>query len=340
MPRKLTKKTAKKTTKKVTNKVVVESVVEKPKVNIDEKIANAKYGMIAIDVLNANRGNRFIEYAVKKSLGLPNPTCSISMFNVPSEIGLEQINKMDFVLLPGSTILANEKNQGLAMNYLDKIKVPKFCVAASGWKPHFKLNDFALKHIDGPIGARDTDTVEDCKALGKDVIFVGCPTAMIGYPGKVEDPQFDIIGFARKEVPWQKAFFKNLKNKYPQRCFVASVQERTFEVPILKELTKYAVYYDNPADVVSTYSRCGNVWTGRLHGCLPGMAFSKEVMFFGNPNDSRFTLLSWLGVPINILGSDLKECKIVGPEVYSNKLQELKNNLVEWRKQTIEKVYN
>lgn len=301
-------------------------------------LSKAKYGLITIDIHSSNRGNRLIEYAVKKMLGLPDPLVQISAFHVPHAASLEQMNKMDFVLIPGATILAKDKNQGLALDYLDKIKVPRFCVASGGWKPHFPINEFALKHIDGPVGVRDLDTIEECKRLGKDYVFTGCPTAFLDSSGPTSTDKFIIIGYGRKQVPDQKILFEKVKN-YHKLPLVSAIQEPSFEKPIAKVLNTNIFSYDNPEDVYKKYSKCQMVVTGRLHGVLPALSQNKPVVFFGNKKDSRFGLLSYLQIPINDVTMNYDKKLVTYAKTYRPKIEELKLNLAEWRKSTIETLY-
>lgn len=301
-------------------------------------LSKAKYGMITIDIHSSNRGNRLIEFAVKTMLGLPEPLVQISAFHVPHPASLDQMNEMDFVLIPGATILAKDKNQGLALDYLDKIKVPKFCVASGGWKPNFKINEFAINNIDGPVGVRDLDTIEECKRLNKDYIFTGCPTAFLDSYGPTSKDKFIIIGYGRKQVPDQKILFESVR-KCHNMTLLSAIQEPSFEKPIAKSLNTSFFTYDDPSEVYKKYSEATMVVTGRLHGVLPALSQNKPVVFFGNKNDSRFGLLSYLQIPINDVTMKYGNKFVTYADKYRPKIEELKLNLFEWRKRTIETLY-
>ncbi|MCD6487461.1 MAG: polysaccharide pyruvyl transferase family protein [Syntrophobacterales bacterium] len=291
---------------------------------------------MTIDTPESNRGNRLIEYAIKKVLGLPEPSVSIPMFVNPRRFQIDQINQCDFILLPGATILAKGKGQGEAMNSLKKMKPPKFCIGAGGWHPLFKLNFKAMKHIDGSLGIRDLHTYDQCKKAGVPVKFIGCPTMLLPEVKESSVIPYDIIGFARKYVDWQiNDLFKPLSVNRDKRL-VASLQEAACELPIAQQITKHVFNYDDPADVMRQYAGADFVCTGRLHGVLPAISQKKPVIFFGNPNDKRFTLLSYLGVPVNELGSDPLKFKPVNSSVYSKNLSTLRDKLNEWKKETID----
>ena len=288
-----------------------------------------KYGILAIDYKNVNLGNRLIEYALKMLLNLPAPSVSVSMFSYPSEDQIAALNQCDFVLLPGSTILAKGVGQGEATACLSRIKVPKFCVGASYWSPNFPLNVDILKHITPPIGVRDPDTLSACKGVGVDALLVGCPTA---YVPKIEtgmQTPYSIIGFARTDIDTQVS----LLSRITRLCF-ASVQEPGFELPIAKRLTPHVIQYDDPAAVYQCYAGASEVYTGRLHSVLPALSQHKPVFFFGDAADSRFSLLKFYGLtinPINYSGTFVLTCS----SIYKDPLEATRATFYQWYEKTI-----
>lgn len=297
-----------------------------------------KYGIITIDTPGSNRGNRLIEYAAKKVLNLPEPSVAIPMFVKPDRSLIDLINQCDFVLLPGATILAKGKGQGETMDSLKKIKPPKFCIGAAGWHPPFKLNIKAMKRIDGPLGVRDLYTYDQCKKEGISVRLVGCPTMLLpAVTGRATIP-YDIIGFARKYVEWQvESFFKPLALNRGKKL-VASLQEVSHELPIARRITEHVFNYDDPAEVMRRYAEADFVYTGRLHGVLPAISQKKPVIFFGDPDDSRFTLLTCLGVPVNTPGGDPRTFESADSGVYDEKVRIFKDELTGWKNETIDRV--
>ena len=137
---------------------------------------NLNYSLISISG-SVNDGNRLIEYALLALLNLPMPTITVSMFKLPEEEEIDRINQTDFCLLPGSTILAKNAGDSLAMSVLFRIKVPKLCVGASVWEPRYPAYIEILEHITPPIGCRDPHTLKIIQDLGFTGILTGCPTA-------------------------------------------------------------------------------------------------------------------------------------------------------------------
>jgi hypothetical protein len=284
-----------------------------------------RYGIFSIDIGSCNMGNRLIEYSIKQTLGLPEPFVSISMFKAcPSNDDIDRLNSCDFVIVPGATTLANGPYQADSLVCLPYIKVPVICVGAGSWKPMYSLNAEACKHMMKPIGVRDPQTLEECKQKGIEATLTGCPTLFLP---KSSDPVFDytVVGFAREDLAWQVSWMKS-KN-FPS--MVASIQEAGHEKASALELTKNLFSFENVEEGVSWLAQSKQVVTGRLHSVLPAMSQDKPVCFFGNSNDSRFSLLSYLGITINKIGTDFTPIfQTFGS--YRPKIEELKGSYISW----------
>lgn len=291
------------------------------------------YALFSIDVSVSNRGNRLIEYAIKSTLQLPDPFVKISMFKVPSNAEIDKINQMcKFVLLPGSTILATGKGQGEALSALRLIKIPVFCVAGCIWEPNFKLNTTVLKHIAEPIGVRDPITFAQCTTAGIKCDFIGCPTLYLDDLRKPSE-RVTVFGFHRKNLDWQVNFFIRAANNRR-----VAVQEQRHELASAKKVSGDMFTYDCPKIVMEKYSSADRVITGRLHGVLPAMAQKKPVTFFGESNDSRFSLLHELGITINPIGEDTSAFKEHSFNDYNSKIAALKNEYYKWCNKTIKAI--
>jgi len=288
-----------------------------------------RYGILTIDTKSSNKGNHIIVESIKQTLCLPKESVSVSMFCIPTKEQLDNLNSCDFVLLPGSTILAEGKNNSDAMSILDKITVPKFCVAASGWYPYMKYKTAIFKHITEPVGVRDPHTKREFDKLGIQSILVGCPTMYVKKQNIVAQSPFTIVGFARKNISFQLNLFKALSGR-----LIGSVQEATFELPLIKQLGIDYFSYENFDIAYKYYSKADKVVSGRLHGVLPAISQDKPIIFFGDTKDSRFSLLTYMGIPINENGNPF-ELKYIESFVYSNARDELNYNYLIWANQTI-----
>jgi len=248
----------------------------------------------------------------------------VSMFGIPTEEEICSLNKCDFVLLPGSTILANAPGNSDALKVLDRITVPKLCVAASCWGPKYQPFYSAIKSITPPIGCRDPYTLAVCKQLNIPAILTGCPTAYLPCQDLSPANPYSIVGFARTQLDWQVHTCAKIHGKV-----VSALQEIKFEQPIAKRLHSDVFTYEDPAAVVRHYAGAKQVITGRLHGVLPALSQHKNVMFFGDPKDTRFSLLTHLGIRIQPMVGNVG-ISLQNKGVYAEKLAELRTNFYNW----------
>lgn len=288
-----------------------------------------RYGIISIDKGSVNFGNRLIEYATKSLLRLPEPKISVSAFSVPSQDNIDIMNGTDFVIVPGSTTLAAGPGQCEASACFDKIKVPIFCVGASIWLPQYPLNTFMAKRLAQPIGSRDPITHKILTSMGIQSILVGCPVMHLRKLD-ITNPfeSYTLIGFARENHSWQDSLFKTLPGKK-----IAAIQEYS-EVHIARGNAVETFDYSNIENVMQKYAQCSRVVTGRLHGALPAISQRKPLCFFGNKNDSRFSLLEDLHVRTNSMGGGV-EISYSNSEHYSSQVEEYRKRFYEWIGMTV-----
>jgi hypothetical protein len=283
-----------------------------------------KYGIISIDLGSVNLGNRLIEHCVKYMMNLPAPSVSISMFKQPTQEDVSKLNCCDFVLLPGSTILAKGKGESFALSILSKIKVPIICAAASTWAPRYKPYYEIFKYIKTPIGCRDPITKKILDKAGIENILIGCPTAYMPTLDK-QISDYYIFGFHRGFSQWQIS----LVNKIKQKSKVIIAVQENYEKGYAKGTKCGFFTYENTEDVFEMYASCIRTYTGRLHGVLPAMSQKKTVAFFGDVLDSRFSLLKHLGVTVNKIG--VKKFVTSTPTMYEHRLCKLRDNFIRWK---------
>jgi hypothetical protein len=289
-----------------------------------------KYGLITIDTPHSNRGNRLIEWALKNVLDLPEPAETAPMFEPLSDDAVRRLNRCDFVLLAGSTILADAPGNSDAIRSLHKLRVPVFCASGSGWAPYSEYLPFdVLRQITPPIGVRDPHALQYCFEQGLEAELVGCPTAYV--ERRKAQPDKVIVGFGRGQTEWQCGLF-GCMNRWDSEVIVAS-QEPTFSVPLAGKAGLSHFTYDDPEQVYEQYSQAISCYTGRLHGALPAMSQGVSVGFFGDKEDSRFSLLKRLGVTVNTMASDYLNLSTVNQ--YQKNLDELKAAFASWAFRTI-----
>ena len=292
-----------------------------------------KYGLITIDTPSSNRGNRLIEWALKRVLDLPEPSVIAPMFAPLTDEAVEQMNECDFVLLAGSTILADAAGNSDAMRSLHRLTVPVFCASGSGWAPYAAYLPYeVLRHITAPIGVRDPHALAYCEGIGLRAEMVGCPTAYVEEVEQVEGTYDSIVvlGYGRTNLDWQRNLFSQIHNVSQ---VIVGIQEQAFELPLAKEDGLAAFSYDCGETVYKMFSWCSRIFTGRLHGALPAMSQRLPVCFFGDKEDSRFSLLKHLGVPVHPMQGDIP--KPTHPREYKEPLAKMKASFLSWASRTI-----
>ena len=287
------------------------------------------YGLVTIST-GVNLGNLLIEYALLRTLGLSAPLHRASMFRPLSAVDVEVFNSCDFVLLPGATILADGPGQSEALHSLHKLRVPVFCTAASGWAPRLPYHGReVLQWITPPIGARDPHTLRHLDRLGIPAVLVGCPTAYL--PPQNREPAHVVFGFGREQTEWQKEAMTRWRDRTGRPCG-AAVQEPAFGGPLADAMNMPWFSYEDAEQVYDRYSAALEVVTGRLHGLLPAMSQRRPVAFFGDMEDSRFTLVQHLGITMSPYGAPFE---VQPAESYLPAVQELHHSFLQWGQETV-----
>ena len=288
------------------------------------------YGLITIGT-GVNLGNRLIEYALLRVLGLPEPAHKASMFRPLTDRDVEVFNSCDFVLLPGATILADGPGQSEALRSLHRLSLPIYCTAASGWAPRIPYHGReVLERLTPPIGARDPHTLRQLDSLGIPAMLVGCPTAYL--PPLQKKPTHVVFGFGREQTDWQKEAMTRWRERAGLPC-VAAVQEPAFGGRLADGMNMPWFAYDDMWRVYQQFSAAKQVITGRLHGLLPAMSQRRPVAFFGDEEDSRFTLVKHLGITMTPYGAPFE---VQPPESYEPALQRLNDTFRQWGQATVE----
>ena len=316
------------------------------------------YAWASITIDTCNYGNWLIEYCLKEILDLPEPAITFDSFLPLADPLIEQINQTcKFVLSPGCTTL--QMGQNAAYTAFDKIKPPTPCFGGCLWQSgqisHLskQLNMLAPAQLamrqgktaradltvaakmSQPIGSRDPYTHKILTEAGIASRFVGCPTLIapqaVTHWRKPAGERL-IMSLSRSSVPAQLRLIRKLSRSWNVHIVIHEPYERK----IMKLLPKIAtINFEHPKQLLDAYCSADIVVTGRLHGALPAIRCGVPVAFFGNPSDSRLSLLEFLGIPLRIsterlaIPEDLPEIQIPSPQTF-DKLQSLREAFVEY----------
>lgn len=258
-----------------------------------------------------NYGNHIIEFATKKMLkDKYEEVMRFDSFNYHKNANINDVLAdidHDFILIPGCTMYTNGQNKTL--NTIDnKFEIRGF--SGSIWENKFydkKLNYFGkvfnTKHnaivdleivnkISGVVGCRDNFTYKQLLKNNIKARYVGCPTLFLDeadlcYKNHCDD--YCLFSFSRENVREQISVARELSKKYR----IVGICHEIKDFNIIKSLGWNFPLVDYEGDLhkyLSYFLNAAFVVTGRLHGLLPSIAFSKKVIYFGN-DDSRTTIL-------------------------------------------------
>ena len=247
-----------------------------------------------------NHGNYLIEYCLEKILQLPKPDLVVDVLQSEFPPNLDDYQ---FIVNPGTTTLYQYPNIDVAFQKLVLGKVPIICFGASvwyrrGWTKVADENELVhvAKKMQYPIGCRDLFTYDLLQHNNIEVEFIGCPTLFC--QGNAVTGDYIAFSFGRDNISEQISLLRHLSGIQNVKVLIHEAREERYcqnlKVEIIKEVSQFLrVYYG---------AKC--VITGRLHGALLGISANKPVFYFqGIPEfDSRLTLLSYLGLPIQAIG--------------------------------------
>ena len=272
-------------------------------------------------IRDENHGNYLIEYSLKRILQLPKPNLVVNVLQneFPRNLGDYQ-----FIVNPGTTTLYQYPNIDIAFHKFVLGKIPIICFGASVWyrEKWYKIEDEnelvqVAKKMRYPIGCRDPFTYDLLQHNDIEAEFIGCPTLFC--QGNTVSGDYIAFSFGRDNIPEQIRLLRHLSEIQNVKVVIHEAREEKYcqnlKVEIIKDLPQFLrVYYG---------AKC--VITGRLHGALSGISANKPVFYFqGVPEfDSRLTLLSYLGLPIQTI-DEVHKIDTSASQYDFNKVMQLK----------------
>jgi len=319
-----------------------------------------KYAWSSITQGACNYGNWLIEWSLEQILKLPKPLLVFDSFKPLDSSLIEQINRnSSFVISPGCTTL--QVGQNKSYEAFDRITVPKPCFGGCLWQTGStgiltilaraigpgtvsKKRDRTIepdlsvaRNLSQPIGSRDTYTHEVLKNAGIESYLIGCPTLLSQGPvtkwRKISGNKM-VVSLSRFSLPAQLSLLVKLRRRWDITVMI----HEPYEKKIMRLISGIkTVEFESPEQFINQYKNADIVVTGRLHGVLPAIRFGTRVVFYGNPSDTRLSLLGFLGVPIRKLSMDLVELNEL-PEINTpspvvfEKANELRRAFVDYSK--------
>lgn len=290
---------------------------------------NSKYIWASI-IREENYGNYLIEYCLKNILMLPPPDLEIDVLRrkFPEDNG-----EYGFIVNPGTTTLYQCPTVDLAYRNMHEVSIPTVCFGGSIWfRDYWKkmITEDELINVSRSfgykVGCRDPFTYDILQNNSVDSAFIGCPTLFC--QSDAISNGYIAFSFGRERVIEQVQFVKKLAKRYDVKIVIHEPREIEWCCDL------GAVVINGVDNILDTYYHSECVITGRLHGALPGMSAQKPVIYFqcAPDFDSRLTLLSYLGLPLNSLDNmeDLDYSEITYDV---NKIDQLKSAFLNYVKE-------
>jgi len=204
------------------------------------------------------------------------------------------VNACSALILPGATLLQPEDHA--AARQLVNITCPILPVGVA-LRSRLGIPDVSVaRHFTIPVGSRDPFTHQSLRRSGIASYLVGCQTLLLGRANT----------WQRREGPIVASLGLGVQSKL-RECVTAcaevdetivlnhapGAQPHPFSGPRLQ-----VVDMNSAASAFEFYGKASVVVTGRIHALLTCVMLGTPVVFFGGWYDSRYSLVQYLGVPI------------------------------------------
>lgn len=345
---------------------VIESVVvEKPTAvtaRIEKQPPSAHhppddYAWSSITMGTTNAGNHLIEWSLREALELNEPALSFDSFKPLTDALIHRINReCRFVLSPGCTVF--EPGQNEAYMSFDAMRVPTPCFGGCFWpekkgtasgpvamlaralnrgkrKKNSKKTQNVVENLSEPVGCRDPYTHKALQNAGIEAKLVGCPTLMAPEPvtkWRHTGGKHIVMSLSRQSLLAQCKLILKLRRSWHVSVLVHEFYEK-FPLRLMRDID--VIEFASAEQFMDIYAHADLVVTGRLHGVLPAIRCGTPVLFYGDRADTRFSLLSFLGITIHELSSELADAagrsELTAPEGATfEKLSELRRAFVDY----------
>jgi len=266
-----------------------------------------KYAWASITRSCTNFGNYLIEYNLKKVLsdkGFGKPSFVFDAFKKLPKQEIDKINSLDFVIVPGCTTLSTRHYPG-TIDLLQNTNLPVFNLGATFFGSPRKSSVSIISKYQQPIGTRDPVSDKFLRDNGIKTKFIGCPTLFFGNKKSCQISDVKRIGlvFGLKRKNTQVQIMNRLlRDKYN----IASIVQEKHQEQILNKLNVKTYKY-SPENLLKVINKSDVMITGRLHATLPALVNGAPVIFLNFFDDSRFSLLDYIGLEMHTVKKGLVE---------------------------------
>jgi hypothetical protein len=258
-------------------------------------MVDSSFALLSIVDGCTNRGNLIIDYATRQVLNLAEKdVVVVNAFQSIPAGDIAAVNACSAMIMPGATLLQPEDH--LAARQIADITCPILPIGVA-LRSRFDVADLSVaRHMTIPVGSRDPFTHQSLLRKGIASYLTGCQTLLLGRPNDWQHREGPIV--ASLGLGPQTAL---------RECITACADVRqTIVVNHAPGAQSHDFHHarirvedlDEPATALRLYGEAAVVVTGRIHALLVCIALGTPVVFFGGWYDSRYTLVHYLGVPI------------------------------------------
>ena len=239
-----------------------------------------------------NRGNLIIEYATRQILDVDGPFLEIDAHKPLTPSDVDSLNACRAIVFPGATLLQPEDH--VSMQQLEAIRVPILAIG-SALRSMTGVADLDVARRLGAIaGSRDPFTHHALTDAGIPSRLVGCPTLLLGSTDRWQPRDGPIVyslGLGNQQAA--EACVLACADIGPTIALLHAPERQRPERPGVTN-----VELESAEQAFALIRGASVVVTSRIHAYLTALLFGVPAIFAGGWYDSRYSLLEYLGVPI------------------------------------------
>jgi hypothetical protein len=204
------------------------------------------------------------------------------------------VNACSALILPGATLLQPEDHP--VARQLVSITCPILPIGVALRSRLGRADVSVARRFTIPVGSRDPFTHQSLRRSGIASYLVGCQTLLLGRADtwqRREGPIVASLGLGMQSTLRQCVTACAEIDETIVLNHAPGAQPHPFSGPRLQVLDM-----DSAASAFDLYGKASVVVTGRIHALLTCIMLGTPVVFFGGWCDSRYSLVQYLGVPI------------------------------------------
>lgn len=249
-------------------------------------------GLFSITPNCVNRGNLIIEHAARTILDCES-FVEIDAHQPISDDDANALNACRAAVFPGATLLQPDDHP--SMQQLERVHVP-IVALGSALRSLSGVPDLTVaRRLGTIIGSRDPFTHQALTDAGIESRLVGCPVLLLGRADRWEPRDGPIVyslglgdqrPLAECAIACSEVAPTILLLHAPERQRLENAEQLT------------SIELESAEQAFDIIRNASVVITSRMHAYLTAMLFGVPAIFVGGWYDSRYSMLEYLGVPI------------------------------------------